>query len=101
MPAPNEPEVRVRPNGRHKPAAAKALVALPRFPRTPGPTSSNLVASLNLFSQIQTILELVFGHYWQAENPDGSWDISDFEADPGRSQRASSDSRHLLADGTR
>jgi hypothetical protein len=34
-------------------------------------------------------------------NPDGSWDVSDFEADPSRSQRASSDIRYFLAYGTR
>ena len=44
---------------------------------------------------------LGLGPCWQAENPDGSWDISDFEADPGRSQRASSDSRYFLAYGMR
>jgi len=34
-------------------------------------------------------------------NPDGSWDVSDFEAYPSRSQRASSDIRYFLAYGTR
>src|SRR5690348_7842108 len=49
----------------------------------------------------QTNSVLRFGHSWRAEIHDESCDVSNFEADPGRSQRASSDSRYVLANGTR
>ena len=50
---------------------------------------------------IMPFLENVLRGCFRAENPDGSWDVSDFEADRVRSQRASNDSRYfwLMARG--